>query len=130
MLIVDDDYELANHYRLVLSAANMLVEVVNEPSQLLETIAQFSPEVLLLDVNMPGIDGNETTRRLRASDGPSADAPVIGFSAGTEAEQVQASYAAGMTDWLAKPLDLAALAAALNTALGGPEVDADGREKA
>ena len=38
--------------------------------------------------------------------------------------------AAGFDAWLAKPLDLAALAAALNTALGGPEVDADGRERA
>ena len=65
VLIVDDDHELASHYRLVLGSANMLAEVVSEPSRLFEAIAQFSPEVLLLDVNMPGCSGPELAQMIR-----------------------------------------------------------------
>ncbi len=103
MLIVDDDYELANHYRLVLSAANMLVEVVNEPSQLLETIAQFSPEVLLLDVNMPGSSGPELAQMIRFND-DWIRIPIIYLSAETDIGlQMSALLKAG-DDFVTKPI--------------------------
>ncbi len=103
VLIVDDDYELANHYRLVLSAANMLVEVVNEPSQLLETIAQFSPEVLLLDVNMPGSSGPELAQMIRFND-DWIRIPIIYLSAETDIGlQMSALLKAG-DDFVTKPI--------------------------
>ena len=103
VLIVDDDYELANHYRLVLSAANMLVKVVNEPSQLLETIAQFSPEVLLLDVNMPGSSGPELAQMIRFND-DWIRIPIIYLSAETDIGlQMSALLKAG-DDFVTKPI--------------------------
>ena len=103
VLIVDDDYELANHYRLVLSVANMLVEVVNEPSQLLETIAQFSPEVLLLDVNMPGSSGPELAQMIRFND-DWIRIPIIYLSAETDIGlQMSALLKAG-DDFVTKPI--------------------------
>lgn len=103
VLIVDDDYELANHYRLVLSAANMLVEVVNEPSQLRETIAQFSPEVLLLDVNMPGSSGPELAQMIRFND-DWIRIPIIYLSAETDIGlQMSALLKAG-DDFVTKPI--------------------------
>ena len=74
---------------------------------------------------MPGIDGNEVTRRLRASQGPNTDTPVIGFSAGTEADQIAACHSAGMTDWLAKPLEPHKLYDALYRATALPDETAD-----
>jgi len=50
---------------------------------------------------------------------------VIGFSAGTEAEQVSACYAAGMTDWLAKPLEPRRLYDALQRAVQGRPAEAE-----
>ncbi|WP_395445090.1 response regulator [Caulobacter sp. UC70_42] len=73
-------------------------------------------DVVLMDVNMPGLDGREATRRLRAGRGLNHDTPVIGFSAGVADDEVQACREAGMTDWLAKPLDIRALYAALDRA--------------
>lgn len=103
VLVVDDDYELANHYRLVLSAANMLVQVVSEPSQLLETIAQFSPEVLLLDVNMPGSSGPELAQMIRFND-DWIRIPIIYLSAETDIGlQMSALLKAG-DDFVTKPI--------------------------
>ena len=90
----------------------------------LSLLAERPFDVVLMDVNMPGIDGNEATRRLRASGGLNAEVPVIGFSAGTETEQVQACYAAGMTDWLAKPLEPRKLYDALHKATSAAQAEA------
>lgn len=103
VLIVDDDLELADHYRLVLSGANMLVEVVNEPARLFEAIAQFSPEVLLLDVNMPGCSGPELAQMVRFND-DWIRIPIIYLSAETDVGlQMSALLKAG-DDFVTKPI--------------------------
>ena len=118
VVIADDHAAFRGGLRALLATAGDL-EVVGEAATGDDAVAEASrrqPDVVLMDVNMPGIDGNEATRRLRASGGLNAAVPVIGFSAGTEAEQVQACYAAGMTDWLAKPLEPRKLYDALHRA--------------
>ena len=103
VLIVDDDHELASHYRLVLGSANMLAEVVSEPSRLFEAIAQFSPEVLLLDVNMPGCSGTELAQMIRFHD-DWIRMPIIYLSAETDIGlQMNALLKAG-DDFITKPI--------------------------
>lgn len=103
VLIVDDDYDLTSHYRLVLRGANMLVEVVNEPNRLFEAIAQFSPEVLLLDVNMPGCSGPELAQMIRFND-DWIRIPIIYLSAETDIGlQMNALLKAG-DDFVTKPI--------------------------
>ncbi|KAF0864013.1 diguanylate cyclase [Pseudomonas sp. LD120] len=103
VLIIDDDYELASHYRLVLSSANMLVEVINEPNRILETIARFNPEVLLLDVNMPGCSGPELAQMIRFND-DWIRIPIIYLSAETDIGlQMNALLKAG-DDFVTKPI--------------------------
>ncbi|MBC1183695.1 response regulator [Brevundimonas sp. WCHBH090558] len=116
VLAVDDHEINRRTIALVLQPLNVDLTTASDGHLALALLSEKVFDVVLMDVNMPGIDGNETTRRLRASDGPNADAPVIGFSAGTESEQVQACYAAGMTDWLAKPLEPKKLYDALHRA--------------
>lgn len=83
VLIVDDDRELSDRYRLVLSGANMLVEVANDPLQLFDAMARFHPEVLVLDVNMPGCSGPELAQMVRFND-DWLRVPIIYLSAETD----------------------------------------------
>jgi signal transduction histidine kinase/ActR/RegA family two-component response regulator len=117
VLAVDDHEINRRTLALVLQPLDVELTTACDGHAALAALAAQVFDVVLMDVNMPGIDGNETTRRLRASDGPNAAIPVIGFSAGTEAAQVEACRAAGMTDWLAKPLEPRKLYDALEAAM-------------
>lgn len=123
-ILAVDDHEINRRtLALVLQPLGVELSTASDGLLALDLLARQAFDVVLMDVNMPGIDGNETTRRLRASGGPNAAIPVIGFSAGTEAEQIAACRAAGMTDWLAKPLEPHRLYDALHRAVA-PEVEA------
>lgn len=105
VLAVDDHEINRRTLALVLQPLDVDLSTASDGLLALDLLARQPFDAVLMDVNMPGIDGNEVTRRLRASRGPNTSTPVIGFSAGTEADQVAACHAAGMTDWLAKPLE-------------------------
>lgn len=116
-ILAVDDHEINRRtLALVLQPLGVELATASDGMLALDLLARQAFDVVLMDVNMPGIDGNETTRRLRASGGVNAAVPVIGFSAGTEADQVAACHAAGMTDWLAKPLEPHKLYEALHRA--------------
>ena len=125
VLAVDDHEINRRTIALVLQPLEVELATASDGHLALALLAERPFDVVLMDVNMPGIDGNETTRRLRASNGPNAGVPVIGFSAGTEAEQVSACYAAGMTDWLAKPLEPKRLYDALQKAVQARRVEVE-----
>ena len=105
VLAVDDHEINRRTLALVLQPLDVDLSTASDGRLALDLLSRQPFDVVLMDVNMPGIDGNEATRILRASGGANADIPVIGFSAGTEAEQIAACHSAGMTDWLAKPLE-------------------------
>ena len=69
-------------------------------------------DVVLMDVKLPGIDGVETTRRIRALAGPHGETPIIGISGRTETGDEAAARAAGMNAYLHKPISPSALAEA------------------
>ncbi|GAB4147237.1 MAG: hypothetical protein Tsb0016_17880 [Sphingomonadales bacterium] len=68
------------------------------------------PDLILMDVRMPGLDGCATTRLIRALPGPLGALPIIAVSAASEPADRQRAAAAGMNDFLAKPIDPAAIA--------------------
>lgn len=74
-------------------------------------------DLVLMDVTLPGIDGIETTRRIRALPGEAGRIPVIGVSGRSSDEDRRQARAAGMTDYLVKPVSPAALAQALERLL-------------
>ncbi len=70
-------------------------------------------DAVLMDVTLPGIDGLETTRRIRALEGSARRVPIIGISGRTETGDERAALAAGMNIYLRKPLSPSVLSAAL-----------------
>lgn len=125
VLAVDDHEINRRTISLVLQPLDVDLSTASDGELALDLLANRPFDVVLMDVNMPGIDGNETTRRLRASGGINAQTPVIGFSAGTEPAQIAACHAAGMTDWLAKPLEPRKLYEALQRAVKTPVLKED-----
>lgn len=120
-ILAVDDHEINRRtLALVLQPLGVDLATASDGLLALGMLEKQAFDLVLMDVNMPGIDGNETTRRLRASTGPNAQIPVIGFSAGAEASQIAACREAGMTDWLAKPLEPRKLYEALHRATREP----------
>lgn len=65
ILLVDDDQDLCEHYRLILGEANMRVEILHEPTHLFDLLDSFHPELILLDINMPHCSGPELAQAIR-----------------------------------------------------------------
>ncbi|SDI09389.1 PAS domain S-box-containing protein [Salipiger marinus] len=70
-------------------------------------------DLILMDISMPGLDGIETTRRIRAGQGPNAATPIIALTAHALPQDMARFQAAGMTHTLTKPITWKALAAIL-----------------
>jgi diguanylate cyclase (GGDEF)-like protein len=103
VLIVDDDHDLASRYSLILRGANMLVEVLESPAGIFETMSRFNPELVLLYVNMPGCTGPELAQIIRFND-DWLRVPIIYLSAETDiTRQMNALIKAG-DDFVTKPI--------------------------
>lgn len=78
-------------------------------------------EMILMDIQMPGMDGYETTRKLRSSNAPNAPSiPIIAMTANAFQEDVAAAMDAGMNAHIAKPIDVTALYRTLKATLDPP----------
>lgn len=75
------------------------------------------PNVILMDVQMPNMDGREATRRIRAESGDLTSPWIIALTGGVMEEDKQEAFKVGMNDFLSKPINQANLAAALTKAL-------------
>lgn len=89
------------------------VDFVETGEAATEAVACGSYDAVLMDVTLSGIDGLETTRRIRALPGKTGQVPVIGVSGRGGAEDEQAARAAGMQFYLSKPVSPSKLAQAL-----------------
>ena len=91
-----------------------LVRTANQGHEALAILRAEKIDLILMDCQMPDLDGYETTRELRAWGGRFADLPVIALTASAMDEDRQRCMAAGMNDFLSKPGILATLAATLD----------------
>jgi len=112
VLIVDDDAELAARYSLVLRNAQMQVQILTEPTRVLETMRSFNPEVLLLDVNMPDCSGPELAQMIRLHD-EWLRVTIIYLSAETDTHRQMAALLKAGEDFITKPISDTALVAAV-----------------
>lgn len=105
VLIVEDNAVNQRVAVLMLRAAGAECEVANDGVEALERLRERDFDVVLMDCRMPRLDGFETTRQLRRLDAHRTT-PVVAMTASTLAGDRAEATAAGMDDWLAKPLDV------------------------
>jgi PAS domain S-box-containing protein len=80
-------------------------------------------DLILMDMRLPGLDGLEATRRIRALAGPNRNTPILALTANAFAEDIARCHKAGMNGHLVKPLDLDTLAARLAGFIANGDVD-------
>jgi diguanylate cyclase (GGDEF)-like protein len=103
VLVVDDDDFFANTVALVLRNEGMIVKVLTDPSKILDIMQEFPPDMLLLDVMMPGITGFEVCRMLRQV--PRwQDLPIIFLTGQTGVDARVEAFRCGGDDYLPKPV--------------------------
>jgi CheY-like chemotaxis protein len=91
------------------------VDFVGTGLAAVETAARRGHDLVLMDVTLPGIDGLEATRRIRALPRPAGAVPIIGISGWGTAAEDAAGRAAGMDAYIAKPISPAMLAKVIAT---------------
>ncbi|AKJ27583.1 signal transduction histidine kinase [Caldimonas brevitalea] len=108
----------------LLRRAGVQLQTVESGAEAIEAVQREAFDAVLMDLQMPGMDGYEATRRIRALGGPFAFLPIIAMTAHAMAGDRERSLAAGMDDHLAKPIDTAMLLRTLHR-WGGPRREAD-----
>lgn len=103
VLIVDDDEDLAEHMRLVLISAGMTADILRAPEQIVKTIADFHPELVLMDLHMPGYSGSDLAGVIRQHENH-VNLPIVYLSAETDVEQQIEAMNNGADDFLIKPI--------------------------
>jgi two-component system KDP operon response regulator KdpE len=122
ILVVDDDPQIRRVMKATLVGHNYEVVEARTGEEALETIPGESPNLILLDMNMPGMGGLETCRTIRAG----SDTPVIILSVRNTEKDKVAALDAGADDYVTKPFGIEELLARIRAALrrtspeGGP----------
>lgn len=104
VLIIDDEWTIQQALKARLSAHGFAVHMAGDGVSGLEAARAIGPDVILLDIRMPDIDGFETFRRLR-TDPAIAGIPVIFLTANVQDSTRQEARSAGAAGFLCKPYD-------------------------
>jgi DNA-binding response OmpR family regulator len=110
ILIIDDEIEFAEMVKMRLEANRYIVETAANGEEGLKKIQAQMPNLILLDVMMPGLDGYEVLRRLR-HDPKMRHVPVVMLTAKGETKSIFKAQDLGSTDYLIKPCESAELLA-------------------
>ncbi len=118
VLIVDDEPSVVKMVEFRLKKEGLDVIIAKDGIEGLEKAEKETPDLILLDVTMPGMNGHEVLIKLKESDGTKS-IPVIMFTAKGQVEDVERSSREGAIDYIAKPYDSTTLLSKVKKALGG-----------
>ena len=113
MLIVEDDAEIADVLRRSLRIEGYDVKVSGDGSEALEEADVYEPDAVVLDLGLPGLDGVEVSRRLRAG----GDVPILMLTARDSLDDRVEGLDSGADDYLVKPFEREELLARLRALL-------------
>ena len=126
VLVVDDDRNIVQLVRMYLEKDGYQVAVAYDGTEALDVVRTFKPDLIVLDIMLPGVDGHEVCKRLRWE----SDVPIIMLTARTSESDKLVGLDLGADDYVTKPFSprelLARIRAVLRRApgsddLGGPE---------
>jgi two-component system, OmpR family, response regulator MtrA len=99
ILVVDDDSSLAEMLTIVLQGEGFEATVVNDGAQALPTVRELQPDLVLLDLMLPGMNGIDVCRAIRAESG----VPVVMLTAKTDTVDIVLGLESGADDYVVKP---------------------------
>ena len=112
-MVVDDDQDLAEMLSIVLTGAGMEVDLVNRGDQVIGLFNSHPPDLVLLDVMLPGLDGVEVCKLIRNK----SMVPIVMLTAKGDTQDVVLGLEAGADDYMVKPFKPQELVARINTRL-------------
>ena len=121
ILVVDDDVALAEMIGIVLEAEGFAIATCSDGSGALAAFHASNPDLILLDLMLPGIDGIEVCRQIRLE----SDVPIVMLTARTDTSDVVAGLEAGAGDYVAKPFKPKELVARIRARLRGRDDSGD-----
>ncbi|OWW18448.1 hypothetical protein AYR66_00395 [Noviherbaspirillum denitrificans] len=104
ILIVDDNPQNRRLLEALLRAEGYITETAEDGMEAMKTVARHAPDLVLLDINMPGMDGYEVARSLKGAS-ETAEIPIIMITADLDHGARLAALDVGVEDFLTKPFD-------------------------
>lgn len=122
MFVVEDERPVRLLLTRVLESAGAEVTAVASVTEALAGIARGAPDVIVTDIRMPGEDGYDLLRRLRALPAErGGETPVVAVSASVTSDEILGIRAAGFAGFVPKPFEAAELIAAVASVVGRSE---------
>lgn len=103
VLIVDDDMEQVSYHAMILQQAGMITSVVSDPERMFSILIECKPELILMDMYMPGCTGSELATIVRQQEA-FVDIPIVFLSIETDAEKQIEAVSRGGDGFLTKPV--------------------------
>jgi len=116
IMVVDDDEDFTNLYKTALRAAGYDATAVNQSTAAIEMAYLIKPDIFVIDLMMPDIDGFQLCRMLKA-DPLFKSTPIIIITALTDLDSKLVAMGAGANDYLTKPFQIDELKSRINTLL-------------
>lgn len=101
ILIIDDSLAMNQLLSRFLQGEGYLISTISDSRQAMETFRAFQPDLVLLDLNMPHLDGWDICRQIKAA----RDVPVVIFSVRDDEPDIKRGFQAGADDYLIKPFE-------------------------
>jgi DNA-binding response OmpR family regulator len=117
ILLVDDSETILEMERMILQQDRYDVVTARDGQEGVTKALELKPDLILMDVIMPGLDGFAAVRRLREHPGTSR-VPIVMVTSKAEAESMETGYESGCSDYIIKPIDRMELVAKVKNLLG------------
>jgi CheY-like chemotaxis protein len=129
ILLAEDNPVNQTVAALMLAGGGYRVDPVSDGAAAVRAVTSGAYDAVLMDCQMPGMDGYQATRAIRALDGGAGQIPIIAMTAGAHEEDRRRCLAEGMDDYITKPISKAALLDLVERTIGsgaGPPPPSDG----